>query len=74
MGVTYWHDEEQHFWLLHTTAPLSKSFSHRVTGEGIDRGFEYHFRWLDVTFNLHDLLVQGGSRFVDELIAACEAL
>jgi len=71
LGVTYWHDEEQRFWLLRATAKPPESFSHQVTGEGIDRGFEYRFRWLDVTPNLHHLLVQGGNRFVDELITAC---
>ena len=74
LGVTYWHGEEQRFWLLRTTALLPESFSYIVTGEGIDRGFEYHFCWLDVTHDLHHLLVQGGNRFVDELVSACEAL
>ncbi len=74
LGVTCWQGEEQRFWLLRTTVPLPESFSHMVTGEGIDRGFEYRFCWLDVTSNLRDLLVQGGNRFVDELIAVCGAL
>jgi 8-oxo-dGTP pyrophosphatase MutT (NUDIX family) len=74
LGVTSWHGEEQRFWLLRTTTPLPDRFAHEVTGEGIDRGFEYRFRWLDVTRDLHHLLVQGGSRFVDELIQACNDL
>jgi len=68
LGITNYLQEEQHFVLLETTQELPLSFTHRVTGEGIDQGFQYHFRWLDLSPALHDALVQGCQAFVGELL------
>jgi hypothetical protein len=39
-------------------------------GVGIDRGFVYRYRWLEVTADLHDALVQGCNAFVNKLVEA----
>jgi phosphoglycolate phosphatase-like HAD superfamily hydrolase/8-oxo-dGTP pyrophosphatase MutT (NUDIX family) len=68
LGITNYLQEEQHFFLLKATQELPLSFNHRVTGEGIDQGFQYHFRWLGLSPALHDALVQGCQAFVGELL------
>jgi phosphoglycolate phosphatase-like HAD superfamily hydrolase/8-oxo-dGTP pyrophosphatase MutT (NUDIX family) len=68
LGSTNYLGEEQHFMLLKATKELPLSFTHRVTGEGIDQGFRYRFRWLDLSPTLHDVLVQGCQAFVGELL------
>jgi class 3 adenylate cyclase/8-oxo-dGTP pyrophosphatase MutT (NUDIX family) len=68
LGVTHYLGEEQHFLLLKTTQKLPVTFTHIVTGEGVDRGFQYDYQWLGVTPALSGLLVQGCDRFVSELV------
>jgi 8-oxo-dGTP pyrophosphatase MutT (NUDIX family) len=68
LGVTQYGDEEQHFLLLEAAGDLAASFTHVVTGCGVDEGFHYDFQWFDVTVALHRLLVQGCDRFVATLV------
>jgi ADP-ribose pyrophosphatase YjhB (NUDIX family) len=68
LGVAYWQDEEQRFFLLEAPSGLADSFEHAVTGQGIDRGFRYQCRWLDIEPALGTLLVQGCDAFVEELL------
>ena len=68
LGVAHYMGEEQRFLLLETTRQLPSTFTHIVTGEGVDKGFRYDYQWLDVTPALNDLLVQGCDAFVSELI------
>lgn len=70
LGVTTYLDEEQVFLLLVAPENLPETFEHAVTGEGIDRGFVYRFRWAPVDSTLRETLVQGCGAFVDELIEA----
>jgi putative (di)nucleoside polyphosphate hydrolase len=69
LGVTYYRNEEQHFLLFEANQELPTTFFHTVTGAGVDRGFRYDYRWLDVTPALHELLVQGCNAFVADLLA-----
>jgi 8-oxo-dGTP pyrophosphatase MutT (NUDIX family) len=71
LGVTQWLDEEQHFFLLEAPPRLADGFEHVVTGQGIDAGFQYRYRWLEVERALSDQLVQGCDRFVEALLEAC---
>lgn len=57
------------FFLLTASDGLVQNFVHRVTGDGIDRDFVYRYRWLDITPDLHNVLVQGCNAFVSELAA-----
>jgi ADP-ribose pyrophosphatase YjhB (NUDIX family) len=68
LGVTRYLDEEQHFMLLRVTQNVPSSFTHLVTGDGVDEGFRYDFQWFGVTPALNDLLVQGCNRFVRALV------
>jgi len=70
LGSTDWRDERQLFFLVEAPPGLPTAFEHVVTGGGIDAGFRYRFRWLPIDTALHDRLVQGCNRFVDELLAA----
>ena len=70
LGAADWQDERQHFFLVEAPPGLPRTFGHIVTGDGIDAGFRYRFRWLPIDRGLHDRLVQGCDRFVDELLAA----
>ncbi len=70
LGVADWERERQHFFLAEAPPSLPDRFGHTVTGEGVDAGFHYRFSWLPVDDRLHDSLVQGCDRFVDELLAA----
>ena len=70
LGEADWQDERQHFFLVEAPSGLPHGFEHTVTGDGIDAGFRYRFRWLPVDGRLHDRLVQGSDRFVDRLLAA----
>ena len=70
LGAADWKDERQHFFLVEAPPGLPRTFEHIVTGDGIDAGFRYRFRWLSIDRGLHDRLVQGCNRFVDELLAA----
>jgi hypothetical protein len=68
LGKTYWKEEEQHFFLAEATSGVAEIFEYQVTGEGIDTGFRYQYRWLEVGPNLRNSLVQGANSFVTELI------
>lgn len=69
LGKTYWGEEEQHFFLAEVPSDVADAFEHQVTGEGIDTGFWYRYRWLEIGRELEDRLVQGSNSFVGELIA-----
>ena len=69
LGASDWKDERQHFFLVEAPSGLPCTFEHVVTGNGIDTGFRYRFRWLPVDRRLRDQLVQGCDRFVDGLLA-----
>jgi len=70
LGASDWRGERQHFFLAAAPAGVPRAFEHAVTGDGIDAGLHYRFRWLPVDRGLHDRLVQGCDRFVDELLAS----
>lgn len=70
LGTAEWHDEQQHFFLVDEPAEIPSTFEHVVSGDGIDAGFRYRFRWLPIDPGLRKRLVQGCDRFVDELLAA----
>ena len=69
LGKAQWGDEEQHFFLAEAPAGVADVFEYQVTGEGIDRGFWYEYRWLEIRGGLGERLVQGCNQFVEELIA-----
>jgi 8-oxo-dGTP pyrophosphatase MutT (NUDIX family) len=70
LGAADWGDERQHFFLVEPPPGLPRSFDHTVTGNGVDAGLRYRFRWLSIAPELRRRLVQGSDRFVDELLAA----
>jgi len=70
LGATDWGNERQHFFLVEPPPGLPRSFDHTVTGNGVDAGLHYRFRWLSIAPELRRRLVQGSGRFVDELLAA----
>jgi 8-oxo-dGTP pyrophosphatase MutT (NUDIX family) len=72
LGKTWWGDEKQHFFLAEAPANVADVFEYQVTGKGIDRGFQYQYRWLEIERTLEEKLVQGCDRFVGELIAAVD--
>jgi 8-oxo-dGTP pyrophosphatase MutT (NUDIX family) len=73
LGKTHWSDEEQHFFIVEAPSDVADTFEYQVTGEGIDTGFWYRYRWLEIGRELEDRLVQGSNRFVEELIAEAGA-
>lgn len=73
LGKTLWGDEEQHFFLAEAPSTVADVFEYQVTGEGIDRGFWYRYRWLEIERGLEEKLVQGCDRFVAELVAVAGA-
>ena len=70
LGETQWKSEEQHFFLAAAPSGVADVFEYQVTGEGIDKGFWYQYRWLEIKQSLGEELVQGCNRFVGQLIAA----
>ena len=70
LGKTQWGNEEQHFFLAEAPGGVADVFAHRVTGEGIDKGFWYEYKWLEIKGDLGERLVQGCNRFAGELAAA----
>ena len=68
LGVTWYLDEEQHFFLLAAPAGFPDRFAHTVTSTDMDDGFVYQFRWLELGPALREQLVQGCDRFVDALL------
>ena len=72
LGKTQWGDEEQHFFLSEAPCGVTDVFKYQVTGEGIDRGFLYEYRWLEIKGDLGERLVQGCNRFVGELVAVAK--
>lgn len=70
LGTTRYEDEEQRFFLFEAPRGLPETFEHTVTGEGIDRGFCYRFRWVPIDETLRGKLVQGCGAFVEALIDA----
>jgi 8-oxo-dGTP pyrophosphatase MutT (NUDIX family) len=64
IGVTYWENEEQHFFLMQAPDGLPDSFSHVATGGGGDTGMVFAYRWLDINADLSGQLVEGGNAFV----------
>lgn len=69
LGITWYGQEKQHFYLLEAADGLPSTFEHQVTGEGGDQGFCYQFLWLDIGPGLADQLVQGSSVFEPALLA-----
>jgi len=70
LGVTRYEGEEQRFLLAEAADGLPESFEHTVTGDGVDRGLRYAFRWLPIDATLRTQLVQGCGAFVDALMEA----
>jgi 8-oxo-dGTP pyrophosphatase MutT (NUDIX family) len=70
LGKTQWGNEEQYFFLVEAPSDVADSFEHQVTGEDIDRGFRYQYRWLEIGQGLEERLVQGCNRFVSDLLTA----
>lgn len=72
IGTTIWEDEEQHFYLCMVADGLPDAFDHCITGSGGDAGWIYSYRWLDLDEPLSELLVQGGNRFIAEVLATIQ--
>jgi len=70
LGMTRYESEEQRFLLAEAVDGLPELFEHTVTGDDVDRGFRYAFRWLPIDATLRAKLVQGCGAFVDALIEA----
>jgi len=70
LGTTWYEGEDQRFLLLATPDGLPEAFEHTVTGDGIDGGLRYSFRWLPIDPALEAGLVQGCGAFADALIEA----
>ena len=70
LGKTQWGDEEQHFFLAEAPSGVMDVFEYQVTGEGIDKGFWYEYKWLEIKGDLGERLVQGCDQFAGELAAA----
>jgi 8-oxo-dGTP pyrophosphatase MutT (NUDIX family) len=71
LGTTWYEGEEQRFFLLAVPESLPDAFEHTVTGDGIDQGFVYAFRWVPIErLQLRRDLVQGCGAFVDALVDA----
>jgi 8-oxo-dGTP pyrophosphatase MutT (NUDIX family) len=68
LGTTRWHDEVQHFFHAQGEGDLPDRFEHVVTGRGDDRGLRYRYRWLPISSELSEQLVQGSDAFVNRLI------
>lgn len=69
LGVAYWENEEQTFFLCIAPGQYPVTFSHIVTGDGGDKGVTFDFRWLELQEALHTELLFGGDKFVAELLA-----
>jgi len=69
LGTTLWNGELQGFCLMKAPPGIPARFQHTGTGDGIDCGVTYSFRWLPIDDTLRALLVQGCDAFIDELIA-----
>lgn len=72
LGVTWYLDEEQRSFVIAAPEGLPDRFSHTVTGDGVDDGFVYEYRWLKVGPVLRQQLVQGCDRFVGALLRRFE--
>jgi len=70
LGGTWYGGEEQRFFLVEVPDGRPDAFEHTVTGDGVDRGFRYAFRWLPVDPALRGKLVQGCGAFIDALLEA----
>jgi len=70
LGGTWYGGEEQCFFLVEAPEGLPNAFEHTVTGDGVDRGSRYAFRWLPVDPALRGKLVQGCGAFVEVLVDA----
>ncbi len=58
-GIVEYLDEDQQFLLFTVPDDLPDTFDHTVTGNGVDRGFRYAFRWAPVGESLRELPVRG---------------
>lgn len=70
LGVTRYGGEEQRFLLAAVRDVWPETFAHVVTGNGIDAGLRYRFRWEAIGVSLEKRLVQGCGAFVEALIRA----
>ncbi|UCF09376.1 MAG: NUDIX domain-containing protein [Candidatus Bipolaricaulota bacterium] len=69
LGTTLWEEERQHFFVARTSSDGPDRFAHTVTGDGIDAGFVYRFRWQRLATLDARRLVQGCGAFFPELTA-----
>lgn len=67
LGSAVWQDENQHFFQLEATEVHPDTFEHTVTGNDVDHGLRYCFRWCRIDTDLATVLVQGCDRFIPEL-------
>jgi 8-oxo-dGTP pyrophosphatase MutT (NUDIX family) len=67
LGTTCWERERQHFLIARCPGTDSDPFTHTVTGDGVDAGFVYQFRWRPLSAVEPSDLVQGCGRFLAEL-------
>jgi 8-oxo-dGTP pyrophosphatase MutT (NUDIX family) len=70
LGVRRYEEEQQTFLLAEAPERLPVAFEHTVTGDGIDAGLRYVFRWEPIDATLRDRLVQGCDALIEELLGA----
>ena len=73
LGINYWQDEAQHFFILIASDGLPETFTHKVQSDDGDNGMVYVYRWLDINFDLHTQLVEGCDYYVDALLDAVQS-
>ena len=73
LGLAWYGREEQRFLLVEAPDGLPETFDHTVTGQGVDQGFVYAFRWVPIDSELKRQLVQGCGACVDALMDAAGA-
>ena len=71
LGIVRWRNEIQHFFLIYAPAGLPDTFDHTVHApDAGDHGRVFRFSWLPISMDIEGLLVQGGNRFLPQLVDA----
>lgn len=75
LGIVRWRNEVQHFCLLRAPDGLPDAYTHIVHAPGSgDHGQEFQMSWLPISMAIEGELVQGGNRFLPQLIEAVRSL
>lgn len=60
--------QQHHFFLLKPNDELPDTWSHHVTGSGLDGGMQFNYRWITIESSSLSQLCDGCDQFTSELL------